>query len=318
MASTRRTARTLLAGACVVPLLAFPGVASAAPPDHAAANGQQQGKQSQQQGKQAAEGRAQERPATGAKGSGATASSARPDRPGANGAGRGGPPTRDTGADRTTSAASTTTSSSSDSSTSSSRGGSTTGPSADTGSKDDRPGRGRGRLVPPGHATDGDGGREAAGGATTPSAPTTDPSSPPAGPAAGPAPSSPASSGPAGAPTATPSPPALVPPPSFAVTTPAPPAPAEAPPPAAPAEAPAVPGPALTLDQRLEALLDDVGSIGRGVPGALGPVPEPLSDLVPTLLLILGAFLVVQRGIGRGLGHVPMAGGARPGQSPRS
>lgn len=54
-------------------------------------------------------------------------------------------------------------------------------------------------------------------------------------------------------------------------------------------------------------LLDDVvHSIERVAPRALGPAAEPLARVVPLLLAMLGAFLALQRGIGRGLGHVPM------------
>lgn len=41
-------------------------------------------------------------------------------------------------------------------------------------------------------------------------------------------------------------------------------------------------------------------------PSDLGPMTEPVARMVPLLLALLGAFLALQRGIGRGLGHVPM------------
>lgn len=63
----------------------------------------------------------------------------------------------------------------------------------------------------------------------------------------------------------------------------------------------------LTLHGQLGTLLEDVGTtIDRVVPGDLGPMREPLARVVPLLLAVLGAFLALQRGIGRGLGHVPM------------
>lgn len=312
MASARRTAHTLLAGACVVPLLAVPGVASAAPPEHAAAHGQQPGSD-------AAPGRADDGPSAGTRqtasateSSGRTGQGATDDRPAGRDSGRRGPPARDGGTDRAS--ASTTSASTSTTSSSPARGsGSSDDPTAS--SSDDRPGRGLGRGVPPGRATDGDGGgREATGGATTPAAPAT--TSTPSTPSTGPA-----MAGPVAGPAAPSPQPALAPPPTFAVTTPSPgaPSPAGTEVPATPSQAPPEPV-ALDLDQRLQAMLDDVaGSVGPGIPNVLGrPVPEPLSELVPTLLLILGAFLVVQRGIGRGLGHVPMAGGTGPGRTPRS
>lgn len=44
----------------------------------------------------------------------------------------------------------------------------------------------------------------------------------------------------------------------------------------------------------------------------LRDLPEPVSRMVPMLLGLLGAFLALQRGIGRGLGHVPMAVSGAP------
>lgn len=59
----------------------------------------------------------------------------------------------------------------------------------------------------------------------------------------------------------------------------------------------------------------DVAEVIEGVTGRVGDlriadlspaITEPVARLVPLLLLLLGAFLALQRGIGRGLGHVPM------------
>jgi hypothetical protein len=99
---------------------------------------------------------------------------------------------------------------------------------------------------------------------------------------------------------------------------------ADVPPVAAPAPpgpvdtaGPAVPAPVdlgrlvwrLDLDGPFRDLLDEVGgTIRRAIPEDLGPIREPLIRVVPVLLAILGAFLALQRGLGRGLGHVPMVG----------
>ncbi len=63
----------------------------------------------------------------------------------------------------------------------------------------------------------------------------------------------------------------------------------------------------LEIGTRFGEVLDGVRqTLDRVVPHELGPIREPLIQLVPILLAILGAFLALQRGIGRGLGHVPM------------
>lgn len=92
-------------------------------------------------------------------------------------------------------------------------------------------------------------------------------------------------------------------------------------PPASPGTAPVAPSPPAVdagpetatgrqgpgLEERLAGILDGARrSIDQLVPRDLGPMPEPLARLVPLLLGLLGAFLALQRGIGRGLGRVPM------------
>lgn len=65
--------------------------------------------------------------------------------------------------------------------------------------------------------------------------------------------------------------------------------------------------PDLDLLAPVTSLLEGVErTIDRVAPRVLGPSAEPLARLVPLLLAMLGAFLALQRGIGRGLGHVPM------------
>lgn len=96
--------------------------------------------------------------------------------------------------------------------------------------------------------------------------------------------------------------------------TPAPPEPASDVPPAVePAPPTRVPNVTIRpllpfgLADELGDLVEGVGqTLDRVVPRDLGPVREPLAELVPVLLAILGAFLALQRGIGHGLGHVPM------------
>lgn len=86
-------------------------------------------------------------------------------------------------------------------------------------------------------------------------------------------------------------------------------------------DAPATPGRRvwrLDIDGPFADLLEDVRTtINRVVPQDLGPVREPLVRLVPVLLAILGAFLALQRGIGRGLGHVPMVASSALYDPPR-
>lgn len=113
------------------------------------------------------------------------------------------------------------------------------------------------------------------------------------------------------------------PPPPAAVPDPAPvaatassgtadaqPAPVEVAPPPAPAPEPEPVGRRVVrphLGGPFSDLLRDVGtSIRRVVPQDLGPIREPLAEMVPLLLAVLGAFLALQRGLGRGLGQVPM------------
>lgn len=50
------------------------------------------------------------------------------------------------------------------------------------------------------------------------------------------------------------------------------------------------------------------GGVARPVLDMLPVIPPSAASTVPLLLLLLGAYLIVQRGIGRGLGHLPMAG----------
>lgn len=52
--------------------------------------------------------------------------------------------------------------------------------------------------------------------------------------------------------------------------------------------------------------LGRLGTPGPSLDGPTGPVPSTVGGL-PVLLALLGAFLALQRGIGQGLGHVPMA-----------
>lgn len=92
----------------------------------------------------------------------------------------------------------------------------------------------------------------------------------------------------------------------------------------APQAQPPVPGPQgrrvwrLNIDGPFADLLEDVRTtIDRMVPQDLGPVREPLIRLVPVLLAILGAFLALQRGIGRGLGHIPMVASPALNDPPR-
>lgn len=67
------------------------------------------------------------------------------------------------------------------------------------------------------------------------------------------------------------------------------------------------------LDGPFRDLLRGVtSSIGDAVPRDLGPVRQPLAEVVPLLLALLGAFLALQRGIGRGLGQVPMVAAVAP------
>lgn len=76
-----------------------------------------------------------------------------------------------------------------------------------------------------------------------------------------------------------------------------------------------VPAPARGMGPTLGEIGQDFADMLEGVAGRvgdlrvpeLGPaVTEPVARLVPLLLALLGAFLALQRGIGRGLGHVPM------------
>ena len=92
-------------------------------------------------------------------------------------------------------------------------------------------------------------------------------------------------------------------------------------PPASDIPAPSIIAPAVTgrdvwrptFDARVTELLSDVrGTLERAVPRGLAPTHEPLARLVPLLLAVLGAFLALQRGIGKGLGHVPMVASAAP------
>lgn len=62
----------------------------------------------------------------------------------------------------------------------------------------------------------------------------------------------------------------------------------------------------------LDQLDRGVQRLDQFVPRDLGPAGEPLARLVPLLLAVLGAFLALQRGIGAGLGHVPMVAAAAP------
>lgn len=81
---------------------------------------------------------------------------------------------------------------------------------------------------------------------------------------------------------------------------------------AAPTDAPAIRWPDLGMDGPFADYLRDVSEgVGRTIerisPVELEQLQRPLVTMVPLLLLVLGAFLALQRGIGHGLGHVPMA-----------